>query len=1625
MQEQLNLFSDQAMANTDAAILGFAKGLDSVVDSWKTEIGEIVAGKTDLTPREMQRVGNIMALQLDLQKALNKAGYNELLAKLLKSYDANRDLAAGMLDAAGYQVKRLAPLNAAALSSLKKLDYAYLSDLGNQAVSEISRQVTMNAIAGQPRRRMIEAADKVLTGKFKPHAATYADTALTAYDRRLHLDLWKEAGVRRLLYRGPGDIKNRPFCAARVGQVFTFGEIEKMRNGVGPEPPLYYGGGWNCRHVWVMAAPTAEESASLASAAQQQTLAREQAEKSKVLAAVAEEWGAQTIATNAAAELLKAQQDAAMKAQLAEWAEQTAASAKLVQPKLDAMAAAKEAKRIATAAKQAAKDAALAKKKLYDKTWSQAKKLETEGKWGDVSGSIKGALAEPVADLDAVLTKIANQEAVHAQQLNKFASANLEKPGWLAKQEASLAKLKQRTQTAIAEKAAAEVAAKAAAEKAAQEAALAELAAEKLGAKKAYDKAWTQSKAIKKKGGTLDERLQPFVDAGVQPPKKLSAALAKAKTASPTPAPAPAAPGPSSASVPPKPAKPALKSKAAKAPQLNLLDDFDPGEFPEDLAAEFGVDDWVTELFASAPSAPPVPKQAAAATAKPKPGTDWAAVDAAWDAKVNALKLPPAVDLDELRKQPLDPTWKGAENWKQRAYGGILINDEGKILLREPSNHFDGYHWTWAKGKLDGASDHPADAALRELGEETGYTGQIIGTLKGTYKSGSGSTTNFYFMRATGHDPALMDQETNAVKWVSFEEAKKLIGQTTNTAGRQRDLDVLAAVESHVSGWKQSQFKKAPNQPKLGGAHEKAVYLDEAGNSWLFKPAGPGKTIIPYGEEAAYKIARHVDPNVVEARTITIDGRFGSIQRLRTDLAPQKDFTAGSGGNSPIALDKFTADELRHIQQQHVVDWLVSNHDGHPGQFLRTIGGDVLGIDKAQAYKHLGEDKLSIDYHPNAKFGEQEPLYNTLGRAFKQGKLKLDPMSALPAIRRAEAISDADLRASLRAYAETRYPGKTADQEKFLKNAIARKNAIRADFERYYSDLIGEPYSFEKPDMPPVGATAPAVKAGKLLDERNATRAAIAAQRGGQGMALRWDTDSIEDHNVLMWEEKIGTGVRTAFQFKIRPEVQEQILAAVGPVAKTVSKPLSPDSPDLDLIPVLKLPNGSAGWVHPRTGVEYPVPSKSAFKQALSGTSPAQWVDGYGKPLAPETADKIQATLDVYKKHVAEYRKELAAAQKKTDKQAAPAPDKFTASAGPVRIDRKKLLPGFRVVVEAEDQDLYSVAKVQAPALQQITVKWDDGTELRWIPHVPTASRYDSKAYAWQGTARLHRPGSATPESAGKALAKLNDLGIASRPVTPAEEEAVYLTKQAYSAKLHKTAEWRKAAAGGLGDMRAFWSKKLGTPLHQLPGYQPAGHSAKAWDADAEGGQQLFERFDVSREELNKRMPGYGLYHTISGDMAKFFDTALPLNSWMVPTLDKLRAGIPLAGWSPEADQHSGGAAYFFTRILPQESHKGPALWFKKEALLRLDAISYPGDYYGETIGAKVEANRGAGIEDWLKYAKNSGNETIFKGGLSIIHDLDYVQTGSAADRKAIINTFKTNGYALLPDGRKIEDVIR
>jgi len=152
------------------------------------------------------------------------------------------------------------------------------------------------------------------------------------------------------------------------------------------------------------------------------------------------------------------------------------------------------------------------------------------------------------------------------------------------------------------------------------------------------------------------------------------------------------------------------------------------------------------------------------------------------------------------RSNPLDEPPAGETIAPAAKYGGVVFAAAGRVLLREPTNHYDGYVWTFAKGAPD-ARETPQQTALREVREETGVEAEIVGVVPGVFAGGTGTCASFLMDRVAELTLGRTEKrETQQIRWTTEAEARTLILQTTNAVGRRRDLAVLAVA---CSAWRE------------------------------------------------------------------------------------------------------------------------------------------------------------------------------------------------------------------------------------------------------------------------------------------------------------------------------------------------------------------------------------------------------------------------------------------------------------------------------------------------------------------------------------------------------------------------------------------------------------------------------------------------------------------------------------------------------------------------------------------------------------------------------------------------------------------------------------------------------
>jgi hypothetical protein len=263
-----------------------------------------------------------------------------------------------------------------------------------------------------------------------------------------------------------------------------------------------------------------------------------------------------------------------------------------------------------------------------------------------------------------------------------------------------------------------------------------------------------------------------------------------------------------------------------------------------------------------------------------------------------------------------------------KAYGGVIIDDQGLVLLREPKGHFGGYVWTFPKGRPE-PGESPKQAALREIFEETGVYGTIVGKIPGAF---AGSTTNNeYFLVIPSGCPENWPSETQTLRWVEQEEAKTLISTTNISAGKSRDLSVL---ESAYRTW-QSLRKASPGLEKqhkfeLGKNYTRAALKSVLGASEVgFLPVVDGRVVCgcvrrKYNPDAPDIILAGDNADIREQAIAFCYQKAAAPMFISTDPAEQEDSWEYVGdfaveswteNQKEIALHKQRAPANKHISR--------------------------------------------------------------------------------------------------------------------------------------------------------------------------------------------------------------------------------------------------------------------------------------------------------------------------------------------------------------------------------------------------------------------------------------------------------------------------------------------------------------------------------------------------------------------------------------------------------------------------------------------------------------------------------------------------------------------------------------
>lgn len=170
----------------------------------------------------------------------------------------------------------------------------------------------------------------------------------------------------------------------------------------------------------------------------------------------------------------------------------------------------------------------------------------------------------------------------------------------------------------------------------------------------------------------------------------------------------------------------------------------------------------------------------------------------------------------------------------------------------------------------------------------------------------------------------------------------------------------------------------------FAGSHENKLYVNEKDEYFLFKSIDP---TIAKAEEAASRLGRLIlgEKAIHKARFGYIDDQSGVLINVIKNTVS---FGPNHKNETPSLerLNNYSTEIVRH----HILDWLLSNHDGHSDNFLIKVEGKevpyLIGIDKGQSWKWIEQDLLNLDYHPNPS----KSIYHYFWKAVKNGKIVVD-----------------------------------------------------------------------------------------------------------------------------------------------------------------------------------------------------------------------------------------------------------------------------------------------------------------------------------------------------------------------------------------------------------------------------------------------------------------------------------------------------------------------------------------------------------------------------------------------------------------------------------------------------------
>ena len=776
----------------------------------------------------------------------------------------------------------------------------------------------------------------------------------------------------------------------------------------------------------------------------------------------------------------------------------------------------------------------------------------------------------------------------------------------------------------------------------------------------------------------------------------------------------------------------------------------------------------------------------------------------------------------------------------------------------------------------------------------------------------------------------------------------------------------------------------------------------QTGEKWYIKT--PASADIARNEVLAAKLYELAGIDVPELHLTQPNGKPSVASKIVDGLT--------KGEASALAKASGAADGF-------AVDAWLANWDvvglGYDNLLLK--GAKVMRVDTGGALRYRAQGGLK-----GTAFGDLVTELESLRDAGTNSQTasifgKLSKAKIEASVARVLAIPDAQIRAMVNQFG----PEDLAARKELADRLIARKKHLA---KLYPKALVDEP---------------PAPVSGAMQRVSDSEQSKIEAARVN-GIGIKTDKDQIEDQMVVVSNYTNNSGTEmTRGWMKLRPDAAKQMLDKIQKTAgsnPTVHLSEARNS----ILATIKGINSQA-----KTGATYRDKDLTRLNEASKAAKDAvaKLQKGIRDATGPAKA-KLEAQLTVFKEWAdrIEQHKPLVIVGKPAMEIGGKfpndqIPDFIEYSTGIQQVQawlQWKKGGSLEFEVASFDRSSARFTGMQtAPGISEhYTAELPGGGRVIFIPDVDKNS-----GYALRGLVNIDVPGKSAVASA-RVFDEINGLGIDSTRATDVDRDHLYLnsfSRLMLSRKSQQWAEWQTldrnaSGADGVQKKLDYLKKATGVDIEKSDGWANRAGVYEAFDH----GRAYQYRPDLETPEFREFEKKYLLYHNPmslqknvgnNGVWDESLKRVINGGGTYASGVDRLRRGVPLSTHAHQ-DIPTGGGSYFFTRVKSKTGKMSAGLYWKASRIRRMDVITYDSDKYGRTTPGHIEANRrGQTVKDFVDIANESTDESIFKNGLSVFDDLEFVVLKTKTELARAIAEMKQMGYDQWPDGRKLTDVFK